>query len=84
LSKKNENPALLSTGYWLLSNDRARLGLPAAVDRLRDALAHNTLPLEGDERLVAGVLDGSVSSVQLVEAVCSMQRMGLTDGAVVD
>ncbi len=70
----------LVTGYC---QTIARLGLPAAVDRLRDALAHNTLPLDGDERLVAGVLDGSVSSVQLAEAVCSKQRMGLTDGAIV-
>ncbi len=30
--------------------DRARLGLPAAVDRLRDALAYNGLTLDSDKR----------------------------------
>ena len=57
--------------------DRARLGLSAAVERLRDALAYNELTLDGDERLFAGVLDGSVSSVQLAQAICSARRMGL-------
>ena len=54
---------------------RARLGLPAAVERLRDALKYNDLMLDGDERLLAGVLDGSVSSVALAEEMCSMRRM---------
>ena len=57
--------------------DRARLGLSAAVDRLRDALAYNGLTLNGDDLLMADVLAGSVSSVQLAEAICSMRRMGL-------
>jgi hypothetical protein len=54
--------------------DRSRLGLPAAVDRLRDALAYNGLTLAGDDRMTAGVLDGSVSSLQLAEAICSARR----------
>jgi hypothetical protein len=54
--------------------DRARLGLPAAVERLRDALAFNGLMLEGDERLLDGVRHGTVSSVQLAEAICSARR----------
>jgi hypothetical protein len=58
--------------------DPARLGLPAAVDRLRDALAYNGLTLDSDERLVAGVLTGNVSDVRLAEAICSPRRMGLT------
>jgi hypothetical protein len=63
--------------------DKARIGLPAAVDRLRDALAYNRLTLVGDERLLAGVLDGSVSSVELAEAICSTRGMGLTGRPVV-
>jgi len=63
--------------------DRARLGLPPAVERLRDALAYNGLTLDGDERLLAGVLDGSVSSVQLAEAICSPRRMGLSESPAV-
>jgi hypothetical protein len=59
--------------------DRARLGLPAAVDRLRDALAYNGLTLHSDARLLAGVLAGDVSSVELAEAICSARRMGLTE-----
>jgi hypothetical protein len=64
----------LAVGF---EEDRARLGLPAAIDRLRDALAYNGLTLDGDERLFAGVLDGRVSSVELAEAICSRPRMGL-------
>jgi hypothetical protein len=37
----------------------------------RGALAHNGVTLRGDERLLPGALDGSVSSVELTEAVCS-------------
>jgi hypothetical protein len=51
----------LAVGF---EEDRARLGLPAAVDRLRDALAYNGLTLDGDERLLAGVLDGRWQRVQ--------------------
>jgi hypothetical protein len=58
--------------------DRARLGLPAAVDRLRDALAYNGLTLDSDDRLLAGVLVGNVSGVELADAICSARRMGLT------
>jgi hypothetical protein len=64
--------------------DKARLGLPAAVEQLRDALAYNGLSLDGDERLLAGVLDGSVSSEQLAEAICSPRRMGLLDAQALD
>jgi hypothetical protein len=60
--------------------DRARLGLPAAVNRLRDALACNGLTLEGDERLLAGVLADRISPEVLAESICSMQRMALTLG----
>jgi len=59
--------------------DRERVGLRAAVDRLRDALVHNKLTLPTDERLLAGVIDGSVSAVELVEAICSMRRMRLLE-----
>jgi hypothetical protein len=46
--------------------DRARLGLTAAVDRLRDALAYNGLTLDGYDLLMAQVLTGEVSGrVQL-------------------
>ena len=62
--------------------DRARLGPPAAVDRLRDALAYNGLTLDSDARLLAGVLAGDVSSVQLAEAICSARRMGPPESAV--
>jgi hypothetical protein len=33
--------------------------------------------LDSDERLLVGVLNGSVSSVQLAEAICSTRRTGL-------
>jgi hypothetical protein len=56
-----------------------RLGLLAAVDRLRDALAYNGVTLDSNERLLAGALDGSVSSVELAEAICSPRRMGLVE-----
>jgi len=59
--------------------DRARLGLAAAVDRLRDALACNGLTMDSDERLLAGVLAGDVSGVELAEAICSPRRMGLPE-----
>jgi hypothetical protein len=68
----------LAVGF---EEDRARLGLPAAVDRLRDALAFNGLTLDGDERMLAGVLEGSVSSVELAEAICSA-RAGASDAAI--
>lgn len=58
--------------------DRARLGLPAAV-RLRDALAYNGLTLDGDERLLAGVLEGACPRADLAEAICSPRRMGLSE-----
>jgi hypothetical protein len=54
-----------------LEEDRARLGLTAAVDRLRDALAYNGLTLDGDEKLLAGMLTGEVTSEELAEAICS-------------
>jgi hypothetical protein len=57
--------------------DRARLGLPAAAERLRDALAYNGLTLDGDDLLIARALTGDVSSFQLAEALCSVWRMGL-------
>ena len=64
----------LAVGF---EEDRAKLGLPAAVDRLREALAYNGLTLDSDERVLAEVLDGSLSSVQLAEAICSERRMSL-------
>jgi hypothetical protein len=64
----------LAVGF---EEDRARLGLVAAVDRLRDALAYNGLTLDGDEQLLAGVLTGNMDSAQLAEAICSKRRMGL-------
>jgi hypothetical protein len=55
------------------------VGVGGAVDRLRDGLAYNGLMLDGDERLLAGVLAGDVSSVELAEAICSARRMGLAE-----
>ena len=57
--------------------DRARLGLRAAIDRLRSALVENDLLLPDDEQLLAAVQAGSVSSEQFAEALCSATRMGL-------
>ncbi len=62
----------LAVGF---EEDRARVGLVAAVDRLREALAYNGLALDPDERMFAGVLDGSVSSAELAETICSLERM---------
>jgi hypothetical protein len=39
----------LAVGF---EEDRARLGLPAAVDRLRDELTYNGLTLDSDARLL--------------------------------
>ena len=61
--------------------DRARLGLPVAVDRLRNALVENDLWLPGDDQLLAGVLGGDISSEAVAETLCSMRRMGLPGGA---
>jgi len=60
--------------------DRARLGLPGAIDRLRSALIENDLWLCGDDQLLLGVLTGQVSSEQFAEALCSMKRMRLPGG----
>jgi hypothetical protein len=79
----------LSRGMICLSlavgfeEDKARLGLAAAVDRLRDALVYNDLTLDGDDRLLAGVLAGDVSDVELAQAVCSPRRMGLPEAPAV-
>jgi len=70
----------LAVGF---EEDRARLGLPAAVDRLRDALAYSGLTLGGDEGLLTGVLTGNVSGVQLADAICSPRRMGLLNAPAV-
>jgi hypothetical protein len=83
VGKKIVNSSNMWRGMICLSlavgfeEDRARLGLPAAVDRLRDALSYNGLTLDGDDLLMAQALTGEVSGVQLAEALCSMQRMGL-------
>jgi hypothetical protein len=42
-----------------------------------DELDYNGLALDGDERLLSGVLTGEVTSEQLSEGICSKQRMGL-------
>ena len=70
----------LAVGF---EENRAKLGLAAAVERLRDALAYNKLTLDSDERMLSGVLDGSMSSEQLAEAICSARRMGLLDASAV-
>ncbi len=57
--------------------DRARLGLSAAIDRLRAALVDNDLLLPDDEQLFGGVLAGKISSEQFAEGICSMRRMRL-------
>jgi hypothetical protein len=64
----------LAVGF---EKDRGRLGLPAAVDRLRDALAYNGLTLDSDAPLLAGVLAGDVSDVALAQSICSPHRMSL-------
>jgi hypothetical protein len=51
--------------------------MQAAVDRLRDALAYKGLTLDSDAKLLAGVLAGDLSSVELADAICSRQRTGL-------
>jgi len=63
--------------------DRVRRGLRAAVERLRDALAFNGLSMDGDATLLAGVLAGGVSAVQLAESICSRTRIGLPVALVV-
>jgi hypothetical protein len=68
----------LAVGF---EEDRARLGLAAAVHRLRNALIENALWLSGDDELLAGVLAEKVSSQDLAETLCSMRRMGLPGGA---
>ena len=60
--------------------DRARVGLPEAIDRLRTALIANGLWLTGDDQLLADVLQGRLSSEQFAEALCSMKRMQLPGG----
>src|SRR5438132_1238658 len=45
----------------------------------RGVLAYDGLTLDGDERLLAGALEGSASRVQLAEAICSARRMGLSE-----
>jgi len=64
----------LAVGF---EEDRTRLGLLAAVERLGDALAYNGLTLDSDEWLLAGVLAGGVFGVELAQAICSPRRMGL-------
>ena len=61
--------------------DRARSGLPTAVDRVRIALGENGLWLEGDNELLAKVLAGEVKSEEFAERLCSMKRMGLPGGS---
>ena len=60
--------------------DRARFGLPEAIDRLRSALISNGLWLADDDQLMADVLQGRVSSERFAEALCSMKRMRLPGG----
>lgn len=67
----------LAVGF---EEDRARLGLSVAIDRLRNALVENDLLLPGDDQLLAGILGGHISSEQFAEALCSMKRMGLPGG----
>jgi hypothetical protein len=67
----------LAVGF---EEDRARLGLSVAIERLRNALIENDLMLPGDNELMAGVLAGEVSSQQFAEALCSMKRMGVPGG----
>jgi hypothetical protein len=68
----------LAVGF---EEDRVRLGLSAAIDRLRNALLENDLSLPDDDQLLASVLTGNVSSQQLAEALCSMKRIGLPGGS---
>ena len=59
--------------------DKARVGLSAAIERLRNALAYNGLRLDSDDQLLARPLAGEVSSIELAEAICSPRRMGLSE-----
>jgi len=61
----------LAVGF---EEDLRGLACPAAIDRLRDALAYNGLTRDGDDRRMSKVFTGEVSSVQLAEALCSVQR----------
>ncbi len=45
--------------------------------KVTDALTYNGLTPDSDERLLAGVLAGDVSDVQVAETICSRERMGL-------
>jgi hypothetical protein len=60
--------------------DRARVGLSEAIDRLQSALKSNGLWLVGDDQLLGDVLQGRVSSEQFAEALCSMKRMDFPGG----
>jgi len=57
--------------------DLVRLGLAAAVARLREGLAYNDLTLDTDERLFARVMAGEIFGADLAEAICSPRRMEL-------
>ena len=57
--------------------DRSRLGLAAAVDRLRDALHYDDLWMPGDDLLLDQARTGQLSSEQFAEAICSEGRMEL-------
>jgi hypothetical protein len=65
------------------ADDRARIGLAAAVDRLRDALVRNDLWMAGDDELLTRVLADKISPELLAESICSPRRMGLPGAPVV-
>lgn len=61
--------------------DRMRLDLPAAVERLCKALTFNGLTMNGDEQLFARVPDSSVSAVGLAEAICSRRQIEMPEAS---
>jgi hypothetical protein len=54
--------------------DRTRIGLPAALDRLRDALKRNDLWVAGDDELLAQALTDKLWPEALAEGICSSRK----------
>jgi len=83
---KDESKEHLWRGMVCLSlaigfeEDRVRLGLEAAVNRLRDGLKYNGLWLDGDDQLLGSTLNNEISRERLAQMLCSIRRMGLVDG----
>jgi hypothetical protein len=64
--------------------NRDRLGLVAAVDRLRESLLLNDLWIAGDDAFLAAILTGEVSPVEIAASLCSELRLQATGSADVN